>query len=302
MADDVTTQADELASVPAGLTFAFDEVDGKLIARSKTGWGADGSYVDASAANPLPVVQTGTPSLPTGAATAAKQDTLIGHVDGIETLLTGIDADTAALAAAVAGTEVQVDVVTSALPTGAATLVEQQTQTTHQSGAATSLAVIDDWDESDRAKVNPIAGQAGVQGGSGAVSATTQRVVLATDVALPAGTNAIGKLAANSGVDIGDVDVATLPTVASASTSSVSDSTTNQTLVASNASRKGLIIVNESSATLYAKYGATASLSSYTVAIPGYGTGVMQAPIYTGQVDGIWSADTSSGAARITEL
>lgn len=70
-----------------------------------------------------------------------------------------------------------------------------------------SLGVIDDWDESDRAKVNPIVGQAGVQGGSGTVSATTQRVVLATDVALPAGTNGIGKLTANSGVDIGDVDV-----------------------------------------------------------------------------------------------
>ncbi len=80
-------------------------------------------------------------------------------------------------------------------------------------GAATSLAILDDWDESDRAKVNPIVGQAGVQGGSGTVSATTQRVVLATDVALPAGTNAIGKLAANSGVDIGDVDVISLPNV-----------------------------------------------------------------------------------------
>lgn len=38
----------------------------------------------------------------------------------------------------------------------------------------------------------------------------TQRVTLATDIALPAGTNAIGKLAANSGVDIGDVDVLTI--------------------------------------------------------------------------------------------
>lgn len=59
-------------------------------------------------------------------------------------------------------------------------------------GAATSLAVIDDWDESDRAKVNTIAGQVGVQGGSGGVSALTQRVVLATDVGLPAGTAALG--------------------------------------------------------------------------------------------------------------
>lgn len=77
--------------------------------------------------------------------------------------------------------------------------------------AVASLSVLDDWDESDRAKVNPIAGQAGVAAGSGTVSALTQRVVLATDVALPAGTNAIGKLAANSGVDIGDVDVTTQP-------------------------------------------------------------------------------------------
>lgn len=70
--------------------------------------------------------------------------------------------------------------------------------------------IMDDWDESDRAKVNPIAGQAGVAAGSGTVSALTQRVVLATDVALPAGTNAIGKLAANSGVDIGDVDITSI--------------------------------------------------------------------------------------------
>jgi hypothetical protein len=48
--------------------------------------------------------------------------------------------------------------------------------------AATSLAVIDDWDESDRAKVNPIAGQTGVQGNSGVVTALTQRVTQATDV------------------------------------------------------------------------------------------------------------------------
>jgi hypothetical protein len=58
--------------------------------------------------------------------------------------------------------------------------------------AVLSLSVIDDWDESDRAKVNTIVGQAGVQGASGIVSANTQRVVLATDVALPAGTNSIG--------------------------------------------------------------------------------------------------------------
>jgi hypothetical protein len=60
--------------------------------------------------------------------------------------------------------------------------------------AVTALQVIDDWDESDRCKVNPIAGQTGVQGGSGAVSALTQRVVLATDVGLPAGTAMLGNV------------------------------------------------------------------------------------------------------------
>jgi hypothetical protein len=90
--------------------------------------------------------------LPTGAATSAKQDTIIGHVDGIETLLgtidavidtiktdtaalvtdaaaievllTGIDADTDAIKTAVqlldnaiSGDEMQVDIV-AALPAG----------------------------------------------------------------------------------------------------------------------------------------------------------------------------------------
>jgi hypothetical protein len=39
----------------------------------------------------------------------------------------------------------------------------------------------------------------------------TSTAVTAITNALPAGTNAIGKLAANSGVDIGDVDVTSLP-------------------------------------------------------------------------------------------
>ena len=59
---------------------------------------------------------------------------------------------------------------------------------------AVSLAVMETWDETARAKVNLIAGQAGVQGGSGEVSASTQRTVLATDVGLPAGSNTIGNV------------------------------------------------------------------------------------------------------------
>ncbi len=89
-----------------------------------------------------------------------------------------------------------VDVASSVLPTGAATLAEQQTQTA-------SLSVMDDWDESDRAKVNPIVGQAGVAAGTGTDGVTVQRVTLATNVALPAGNN-----------NIGDVDIASFPATA----------------------------------------------------------------------------------------
>lgn len=52
---------------------------------------------------------------------------------------------------------------------------------TNSAAIAASLSVVDDWDESDRAKVNPIVGQAGVAGGAGAVGVTTQRVTLASD-------------------------------------------------------------------------------------------------------------------------
>jgi hypothetical protein len=60
---------------------------------------------------------SGTVSLPTGASTAANQSTIIGHLDGVEGLLTTIDADTGALAGAVSGSEMQVDIVAS-LPAG----------------------------------------------------------------------------------------------------------------------------------------------------------------------------------------
>jgi hypothetical protein len=47
--------------------------------------------------------------------------------------------------------------------------------------AVASLSVIDDWDESDRAKANIIVGQAGITGGAGAVAANTPRITFASD-------------------------------------------------------------------------------------------------------------------------
>lgn len=64
--------------------------------------------------------------------------------------------------------------------------------------AVVALQIIDDWDETNRAAVNLIASQVGVAGGTGTDGATVLRVSMATDIALPAGTNEIGKIAAGT--------------------------------------------------------------------------------------------------------
>ena len=66
--------------------------------------GSEGAYtfglVGGDASNGLDVDVTRS-ALPTGASTSANQTTIIGHLDGVESLLTTIDADTGAVAAAV---------------------------------------------------------------------------------------------------------------------------------------------------------------------------------------------------------
>lgn len=79
---------------------------------------------------------------------------------------------------------------------------------------------------------------------------------------------------------------------------SVNDTAISTTLLALNASRKEVIITNDSSSTLYMKLGTTASATDYTVKL---GTDDVFTTTYTGRIDGLWSSD-STGAARITEL
>jgi len=80
-------------------------------------------------------------ALPTGAATSALQSTIAGHLDGVEALLATIDADTGALAGAVSGTEVQVDVLTlPALPAGSNAIGTVDTELPAAVAAADDLA------------------------------------------------------------------------------------------------------------------------------------------------------------------
>lgn len=105
--------------------------------------------------------------------------------------------------------------------TGVSTLAEQQTQTT-------ALQLIDDIVYTDDTSTHATGTSKGAlimaaatpTDGSvnandiGAVGMTVDRKLhVAVMDALPAGTNGIGKLTANSGVDIGDVDVTTVGTI-----------------------------------------------------------------------------------------
>jgi hypothetical protein len=131
-----------------------------------------------------------------------------------------------------------IDAVGGAGPVSAA--VQRVTLGSDDPGV-TSLGVIDDWDESDRCAVNLIAGQIAIAGGTGVDAANVVRVSMATNIPLPAGSNAIGKLAANSGVDIGDVDVTSVvPGTAATSLGKAEDAahTTGDTGVAVLAVRR----------------------------------------------------------------
>lgn len=120
----------------------------------------------------------------------------------------------------------------------------------------------------------------------------------------PNGTGAIPGDSAN-GLDV-DVTRSVIERASGASTTSVGDAVANQTLLAANASRKQAIIVNDSDADLYVKFGSNATSIDYTYFLPRQANGQksqmeLPLPIYTGRIDGVWSAD-AGGNARVTEL
>lgn len=115
---------------------------------------------------------SGTISLPTGAATAANQTTANSSLGSIDTSTSSIDAATNSIAGAISAQKMNINI--------------SQDSVGHALESGGNLATI-----------------------AGAISGSEMQVDIVA--ALPAGTNAIGKLAANDGVDIGDVDVTSLP-------------------------------------------------------------------------------------------
>jgi hypothetical protein len=90
-------------------------------------------------------------------------------------------------------------------------------------------------------------------------------------------------------------------TTANATLANVAGSASSVTILAANTARKGVVVMNDSTAILYLKFGTTASATSFTYKLAGGDTWESAMPItYTGLITGIWASAT--GAARVTEI
>lgn len=155
-----------------GKTVATDDVGGIQYQLIKPAFGVDGAATLVSSSNPLPI-------------TVGSTGTSIGvYFDG-------------------SNPSVNIGTPTIAGITGSVGVYFSGSNPTvtevNSAAMAASLSVLDDWDETDRAKVNPIVGQAGVAAGSGVTGATTIRTVHVTDVATSINIVAQGLAALNIG-------------------------------------------------------------------------------------------------------
>lgn len=87
---------------------------------------------------------------------------------------------------------------------------------------------------------------------------------------------------------------------ATAATTSVASATSSGPIIAANPARKTVVIVNDSTADLYLRYGAgTASLTTYTHRLGPNDEITVSGWEWIGDITGIWSA--VNGNARVTE-
>lgn len=89
------------------------------------------------------------------------------------------------------------------------------------------------------------------------------------------------------------------PIAATGTLTSVSSSATSVTLLASNSSRKGYVIFNDSTQILYVAFAATATVSAYSVKLFPNSCATSDLD-YTGIITGIWAS--ANGAAKVTEF
>lgn len=216
-------------------------------------------------------------ALPSGAATSAKQDTIIGHVDGVETLLGTIDADTGnistkidTIAGAVSGTEVQVDVLTMPTTTVQATDLDIRdltaTDVVTANLSATDNAVLDNIDADTSAiqtAVELIDDTVATLGTTTYTETTTKGITIGAvrrdaDTTLVNTTNEIGPLQmdANGRLKVEAFSGEALPVTDNGSTLSIDDGSSSITVD-------------------YATTGSGTATGALRVELPTNGTGVI---------------------------
>lgn len=149
----------------------------------------------------------------------------------------------------------------------------------------------------------------GAGGGGGAVTIADGADVAQGATADASSANTVVGLLKNLKAALaGALLVTSTATPAATSTlANVAGSASSVTLIALNTNRLGAVVVNDSTAILYIKFGSTASATSYTYMLAGSVGGVASvwempswSARYTGIITGIWASAT--GNARVTEL
>lgn len=111
-----------------------------------------------------------------------------------------------------------------------------------------------------------------------------------------------GNLDASGNLKVAGTLTTTPPASATATLTNVASSASNVTLLASNALRLAFEFYNDSTSSVYVKFGATASATSYTKRLlPNEFWSTKDIGVnYTGRIDAIW--DSANGNMRVTEL
>ena len=224
-----------------------------------------------STINPLPVAGTFTVD-PAGLATEAKQTTGNASLTSIDGKITVCNTGAVTISAALPAGTSNIGLV-SAVQSGTWNLTNISGTVSLPTGAAT---------ETTLSTLN------------GKVTACNTGAVTIS-AALPAGAN-----------NIGDVDVASLPSVVAAtySTSSVTSvvsAAVSTSILVNNANRRMAILFNDCDKAAYVKLGATASTTSFSYKLSPAQTLELPIPLYTGAIDAIWDA-TPTGSMRVTEV
>lgn len=205
----------------SGTKVATDEISGVHVQRVKVQTGADGTAVDVSEAAPMPVSDAGgTLSVDDGGGAVSVDDngsTLSVDDGGGSLTVDGTVAVSGTVPVSDGAGSLTVDAPLST-PVGV-----RLSDGSEAIGSTAKRLHVDDGGSSLTIDLPALGTEGEAEAtGNGGVIGLLKRLrkllegtgvikVSKVEEALPAGTNAIGKLAANSGVDIGDVDVTSLP-------------------------------------------------------------------------------------------